>query len=202
MQRNMARPPKYITDDEKVTANILKCKRGKAANRKHKRKAAKAPKDNPKDDPFPARLCEDLTELAAIPLPTHEFNFKDAAEGVVDEGFLAECRMGVWAQRPPFPDNGDARDSGHSVDVVQDWLLGFWYRDLGKEDARRKSDFQKNPEVAQKDLREEIQVLLSKYEALKCIEYAPGTPQHSMLQFWKRLDALQIHHLFTTNFVV
>lgn len=220
----MGRAPKYKTNAEKVTANSLKCKRyrqtpryaisclisltydyqfydsGKDASRKHKRKTAKTLKPTTSFPGLP-RLSQDLINLAALPLPTHELGFQDATQGVVDEAFLHECRVGVWGKRPPFPDNDDARSTGDSVETVQQWMLGFWYRDLDKENARRRAGFHQSPEDARRLLQEEIQGLLAGFKALQQINYEPGTPQHSMLQSWMRLDALQIVHLYHMKFL-
>lgn len=167
---------------------------GQAAHRKHKRKTGKRLK-------FPglAPLTDNVLRLAALPLPTGEMCFHDAVEGILDADFLHSCDMGVWAKRPPFP--VDAASRSQDIDTVQQILLGLWVRALPAESVRRRAEFKVSRISASDKLRAEIQALHDRMRILAAVEYTPGTLQHSMLQFWLRLDAMQIHYLYNLKFL-
>ncbi|KAJ7222221.1 hypothetical protein GGX14DRAFT_558312 [Mycena pura] len=197
----MGRIPKFKTDEAKRAANALKCKNyrqtpaGKLANRKHKRKSAKtAPLIA-----FPT-LSEALAHLANLPLPREPeaayMAFADGRDGVIDMDFIENCNIGVWAKRPPFvPPHFDLSDRPRDVEVLAGWVLGIQVRDEPQMCERWEADLSKLPRVARAKLRNELHVLLSGFEALTKLDYASGTPMHTMLELWKRLDARKIQLL-------
>ncbi|KAJ7201116.1 hypothetical protein GGX14DRAFT_571688 [Mycena pura] len=193
--------PKSKTDEEKRAANALKCKAyrqtpaGQLANRKHKRKSAKgAPLIA-----FPT-LSEALVHLANLPLPREPEDeymaFADGRDGVIDMDFIASCEIGVWAKRPPFtPPHFHLSDRLRDVEVLASWVLGIQIREEPQICERWKADLSKSPRIARAKLRDELHVLLSGFEALTKLDYAPGTPMHAMLELWKRLDARKVQLL-------
>ncbi|KAJ7223219.1 hypothetical protein GGX14DRAFT_557800 [Mycena pura] len=197
----MGRTQKLKSDEEKRAANALKCKiyrqtpAGKLANRKHKRKSAK----NAPLIAFPA-LSKALVHLASLPLPREPeaayMAFADGRDGIIDVDFIANCNIGAWAKRPPFPPpQCDLSDRSRDIEVLAGWVLGIQVRDEPRMCADWKAELAKSPRVARAKLREELYMLLSGFEALTKLDYVPGAPMHTMVELWMRLDARKIQLL-------